>query len=366
MTSRDPVMGLMEIPPFALAQHEKEQVLLRRLRDLALEHYQKCPLYQNILDRVFGGRSAFNFESVEEAPFLPVALFKSDELRSVPQSAVVKVLTSSGTTGQAVSKISLDRETAQLQGRVLLKIAQHFLGKKRRAMVVLDHEGMSHGGQAYSARTAGILGMAQFGRRPFYALRQDMSLDLDGLFAYLREAGSTQVLFFGFTYMVWQYFVLALEQQGVCLDLREGILVHTGGWKRLKDISVDAEEFRRRVASTTGMKKCLNFYGMVEQTGSVYFENEIHCLHAANFSDIIIRDPMTLKPLPAGEPGLVQLVSVLPTSYPGHSLLTEDLGVVRGEDHPALKMGGRYFEILGRVPRSDLRGCSDTFQAAVA
>ena len=56
----------------------------------------------------------------------------------------------------------------------------------------------------------------------------------------------------------------------------------------------------------------------------------------------------------------MQVLSVLPGSYPGHSILTEDVGVIHGEDDAAAGVAGRYFEILGRVPRAELRGCSDT------
>ena len=63
---------------------------------------------------------------------------------------------------------------------------------------------------------------------------------------------------------------------------------------------------------------------------------------------------------------MIQVVSCLPTSYPGHSLLTEDLGVIRGTDRPDLELRGRCFEVLGRVPRAELRGCSDTFEARMA
>jgi hypothetical protein len=59
-------------------------------------------------------------------------------------------------------------------------------------------------------------------------------------------------------------------------------------------------------------------------------------------------------------------VSCLPTSYPGHSLLTEDLGIIHGADLSGTVMKGRSFEILGRVPRAELRGCSDTFQTRAA
>ena len=57
--------------------------------------------------------------------------------------------------------------------------------------------------------------------------------------------------------------------------------------------------------------------------------------------------------------GLVQLISLLPSSYPGHNIITEDIGRIIGVDDCKCGHKGKYFEILGRVPASDLRGCSD-------
>jgi Acyl-protein synthetase, LuxE len=190
-----------------------------------------------------------------------------------------------------------------------------------------------------------------------------MSLDEESLRAYLAGVAGRRVLLFGFTFMVWQHFVQPLEKAGRTLNLSGGILIHSGGWKKLQEAAVDSRGFRERVQAVTGVDRVVNFYGMVEQVGGVYFENPIHHLHAPIYSEVIIRDPVTLQPLPDGEPGLVQVLSCLPTSYPGHSLLTEDLGVIRGMDPEGTGMGGRCFEILGRVPKAELRGCSDTFAA---
>jgi hypothetical protein len=58
---------------------------------------------------------------------------------------------------------------------------------------------------------------------------------------------------------------------------------------------------------------------------------------------------------------------MLPLSYPGHSILTEDMGVVHGIDDSSCGRMGKYFSVVGRVPKAELRGCSDTHasQAAV-
>ena len=44
---------------------------------------------------------------IEEQPMIPVRLFKEYELFSVPRGEIVKTMTSSGTSGQKVSKIFL-------------------------------------------------------------------------------------------------------------------------------------------------------------------------------------------------------------------------------------------------------------------
>jgi hypothetical protein len=356
---KSPARELLDLPPYGLPQEAKRARLLPMMRSLTEHHATRCAPYQNVVNRVFGG--ARLIERLEDVPFLPVSLFKTHTLRSIPESEVLKVLTSSGTTGQEPSRVFLDAETASVQSAVLVKVAQHFLGKERLPMVILDHEGVVRDRRSFSARGAGILGMAQFGHRPFFALREDMSLNEEGLQAYLDQAAGRRVLFFGFTFMVWQYLVQALERAGRRLNVGGGILVHSGGWKKLQDAAVDPRAFRERVEAVTGVDQVINFYGMVEQVGGVYFENPIHYLQAPIYSEVIVRDPVTLEPVPDGAPGLVQVLSCLPTSYPGHSLLTEDLGVIRGADPEGTGMGGRCFEILGRVPKAELRGCSDTF-----
>jgi phenylacetate-coenzyme A ligase PaaK-like adenylate-forming protein len=360
---KSPARELLELPPYSLNQAEKRTRLLPMLKALTEHHTANCVPYSNVINRVFGGMDRLRMERLEDIPFLPVTLFKTHTLASVPETEVIKVLTSSGTTGQQPSRVFLDAETASVQSAVLVKVAQHFIGKERLPMVIIDHPGVLRDRQSFSARGAGILGMSQFGHRPFYALREDMSLNEEGLSAYLQQAAGRRVLVFGFTFMVWQYLIQPLERAGARLDLKGGILVHSGGWKKLEQASVDPRTFRERVQSATDVDQVINFYGMVEQVGGVYFENPIHHLQAPIYSDVIVRDPITLEPLPNGRPGLIQVLSCLPTSYPGHSLLTEDLGVIHGEDPEGTGMGGRYFEILGRVPKAELRGCSDTFMA---
>jgi hypothetical protein len=100
---------------------------------------------------------------------------------------------------------------------------------------------------------------------------------------------------------------------------------------------------------------------MVEQTGCVYMECECGHLHASIYSDVITRRMKDFSVCEYGEEGVIEVLSSLPESYPGHAILTEDVGVVLGEDDCPCGRKGKYFEIHGRMAKAEVRGCSDTF-----
>ena len=102
---------------------------------------------------------------------------------------------------------------------------------------------------------------------------------------------------------------------------------------------------------------------MVEQTGCIYIECECGHLHTSIFSDVITRRPIDFSECVIGEPGIIQVVSTIPESYPGHSLLTEDEGAIEGIDDCPCGRKGKYFRIKGRLQNAEIRGCSDTYAA---
>jgi phenylacetate-coenzyme A ligase PaaK-like adenylate-forming protein len=110
-----------------------------------------------------------------------------------------------------------------------------------------------------------------------------------------------------------------------------------------------------------GITKVHNYYGMAEQTGCIYMECECGHLHASIFSDIIMRDPLDFTVCPVGKQGIIQVMSPLAVSYPGHSILTEDMGTLLGIDDCPCGRKGKYFKVDGRIPAAEIRGCSDTY-----
>lgn len=349
---------VFDISPYGLAREEKQALLLEYLNRLTDFHRERCPLYANILEALEAGSG---FESLEKLPFLPVRLFKRFELKSVPDEEVVKRITSSGTSSQSVSVICLDRQTALFQTKTLVKIVQDFIGRKRLPMIILDTSAVIKDRNLFSARGAGILGLSHFGRDHFYFLDEHMEPDWKGLDAFLEKHDGQDILLFGFTYMVWRHFYRELERAAGKVPLDKGVLVHSGGWKKLVEEAVDNFEFKKRLQEASGISRVHNFYGMAEQVGSIYMECEHGHLHAPLFSDILVRSPLDWSVLPNGEEGVIEILSILPHSYPGHVLLTEDLGVILGEDDCPCGRMGRYFRVQGRIPAAEVRGCSDTY-----
>ncbi|MGE0549195.1 MAG: acyl-protein synthetase [Kofleriaceae bacterium] len=346
---------------YATPQLTKEAALLPALAALTAHHRAHCAAYDR-LGRVQGWST--KAASLGELPWLPAALWKTHRLVSVSDDEIATTLTSSGTTGQIPSRVYLDKDTARRQSRALARIIGHVLGPQRLPMLVIDTASVLRDRTAFSARGAGVLGMMTFGARPVFALGEDMTLDFAAIEDFLRRHGNAPFLVFGFTYMVWAYLHNNLDGRG--LDLSRGVLFHSGGWKKLTELAVDNQTFRRELARSTGLVRIHNFYGTVEQVGSVLLEGEDGLLYAPPFADVLVRDPVTLDELPPGHAGVIQLVSALPSSYPGHSILTEDLGVIEHVDRNACGRLGKAIRVIGRVPRAELRGCGDTHAASVA
>jgi hypothetical protein len=351
----------LQAAQYSLPQREKEALLTEELGALTEYHRRRCDGYARLLGVLHAGYNGA--ESLSDVPYLPVGLFKSHMLQSIPESDVFKILQSSGTTGQQPSRIPLDRETARRQTIALSRIMTHILGPRRLPMLLVESPALIQDRRQFNARVAGLVGMMNFGRNHSYVLDANMELDIDGVNAFVSQFGHEPFLIFGFTFVVWQNFLLRLAGQNV--NLSNGILIHTGGWKKLQEQSVSGEEFRRRFYVETGLSKIYNFYGLAEQVGSVYLEGEDGYLYPPNFADVIVRDPVTLEELPLGEIGILQVLSLIPLSYPGHSLLTEDLGIIHAIDSPSCGRYGKAFSVLGRLPRAEMRGCSDVIASMV-
>ena len=344
--------------PFSLSRTQKAEWLIKTLKELTTFHYNHCTVYRQMMDA-----TGMDFDAIkrcEDIPFFPAQLFKTLHLVSASAESVVLKMTSSSTTGQSPAQVYLDADTAYMQRKVLTKIYVDMIGKERLPMLIIDCPEASQDTSIVSARAAGIRGFSLFARERSFALDQRMNIDFDGVEAFLEKHRGQPFLLFGFTYIVWQYFWKAYKLGGRTLpDLSNAILIHGGGWKKLATESVSADTFKNSLYEQFGITTIRDYYGMAAQAGSIYMECEYGHLHASIFSEIIVRRPSDFSVCSIGERGMIQSISVLPRSYCGHSLLTDDEGVVLGEDDCRCGRLGKYFKVTGRIMHAELRGCGD-------
>jgi hypothetical protein len=336
------------------SQPLREAALLPRLVELVDHHRRACAAYARILDAI-GHSSARHYEHVLDLPWLPVRLFKEHPLISTDR-APVAVLTSSGTTGAGLTQIALDRDAAERQRRMLVATLEKITGPRRLPLLIIDAPS-SVRAERSSIRGATVLGVMNVGREHVFALNDQQQIDATAVEHFLRRHAHAAFLIFGFTSLVWTRFYELARQRS--FDLSDALLLHTGGWKKLADQAVSPQVFRTRFREDTGLVRCHNFYGMVEQGGTIHLESASgDGLYCPDSTDVIVRDTQSWEEAAVGTVGVIEVLSSACRAHPGHVLLTEDLGVVHGVDDG--EWPGKRFSVLGRLARAEPRGCADT------
>ena len=256
MTTRTTVVieELLATSPFGMESAVKRRLYAHELSDLTLHHYHCCPEYRRLSSLL--GYTPDAKMAVEEIPFIPVRLFKEYDLLSVGKQDIIKTMTSSGTSGQDVSRIYLDKTTAAYQTKALVKIVSSFIGNKRLPLLIVDSPSVIKSRALFSARGAGILGFSMLGHDATYMLDENYKIDFARLDAFLEKHRSSRILLFGFTFVIWEYLCQALRREGRKLEI-DGILIHGGGWKQLTSIAVDNASFKKELRETCGIQERL-------------------------------------------------------------------------------------------------------------
>ena len=355
---------LLAVPPYGVSPEDRLPALLELLKEELEYAGSKNFKFRNYVRHwPIELRTA---ERIADLPYLPVSLLKAQPpLALVQPDEIKKTLISSSTSGQMPSRVALDSPTARRMTKGVATIIQDFLGVKRRPYLVVDVPDSVAQGMEMGARGAAIQGLRPFATEVTYCLRPDNSggleLDRDRLFEFAATQGDAPVLVYGFTYILWQYLVKPLIADHVILGLPNVHILHSGGWKLLHDEAVDKKTFNSGLAQVFGCSsdRVIDFYGMVENVGIVYPDCAEGNKHVPLFGEVIVRDPLTLEPVAEGKQGIVQVCSVLPTSFPGHLLLTEDLAEIVAYDGCRCGRRGLCFRFIGRAPKSELRGCGN-------
>lgn len=356
--------GLLGSATFSLEPDEQHAMLLALLREELAYAAGQNPRFANYLDAwPIDYRSA---EHIADLPYLPAAAFKADPpLILADPGSIIRTLASSATTGQTPSRVVLDAATSKRMVKGVTSIIKDFIGPQRRPYLIIDTPETLAATGELGARGAAIQGLKPFSTEVAFCLKSvagsKFELDERALLEFAERWGREEVLVYGFTYVVWQHFVLALRDKGIRLKMPRVRLLHSGGWKRLQDQAVTRATFNSGVADAFGCaeSRVVDFYGMVENVGVIYPDCEYGNKHAPAFAAVIVRDPLTLRPVEPGGHGLVQVCSALPTSFPGYLVLTNDIGEVVRYDGCPCGRRGICFRFVKRVPKVEVRGCGN-------
>lgn len=340
---------------FGLNLKKKNPWFLKNLKKLSLYHYKYSNKYKLISDNIF--ESISMIKKISDLPFVHASLFKNFDLISSNNNLNISTFKSSGTTNSKQSRINLDPKTSFLQSKALGKIFSEIINKDKDIFFI-ENKDFLNSRHSMSAKGAAIKGFGQLCSNKYFLMDRNNKIDISILEKYLKKNKNKEFIIFGFTSSIWFNLIAEIKKQKIKLKKNNGIMIHGGGWKKMYKLRVNNNKFKNEIKNLLGLKQVYNYYGMMEQTGSVFLECKKGYFHCSIFSDIFTRNSK-LELSKINEIGLIQTLSLLPLSYPGHNILTEDMGIIHGIDNCKCGIKGKYFSVLGRVPNAELRGCSD-------
>ncbi len=350
--------------PYGLNKFDKERKIVEIMKLQIKHHKENCQIYRtwykknNFIDPA-------KICKYEDIPYLPSAIFKQINLKSTNNNN--KIISSSGSTGQNKSIINIDSITSNFQKICLSKILSSSIGKNRKPFFIVDVEPTENFQQdTISARYAGMSGYLMAATSKKYLLKIDKSgklvFDKKIVREFLDCIRKEPIILIGYTYMLWSFLIkrndLRLKRVNCHKDTK---VIHFGGWKKLDHQSVDKKKFIEKLLKIININKdsILDIYGFSEQLGTIYISKGHTGCNVSSYSHILIRDPKTLRVVDDGKLGFMQFLSIIPLSYPGFSILNDDIGYISNR-----KINDNFesieFKINSRLDKLESRGCGDT------
>jgi len=358
LTSDSAIEILLNNDPYSLDYETKNPIFLKAMRESLKHHYSNSKEFKNLCQgKSFDPSSIFQLNMI---PFLPVSLFKKFLLKSISESEIFKTIHSSATTGNNPSTIILDRLTSRRQTKALVSIMSNYLSEKKD-FIIFDTNDLEEVSHEIKSRSSAIQGFLPFMNSINFVLDQNLSLDVEKIQS-LNDKNSYCI--FGFTWLLYKIINDNNNDKikNYLRSLNHPYILHIGGWKKLQDLKISREFFYNQISDffDTSKDKIIDLYGMTEQLGTIYPDCEFGHKHVPMYSEIIIRNPNTLNEQLVGESGLIQLLSPIPHSYPGVSLLSDDLGHIVGIDDCPCGRKGKYFVFDKRSDKVEVKGCGDS------
>jgi phenylacetate-coenzyme A ligase PaaK-like adenylate-forming protein len=358
------VQKLFELEAF---DYEKsDEAFLEAMRESYSWHYQRSREFRGMSEIAhFDASDLKTLSDIEDIPWIFVQNFKEHALKSVADDDVRFTFTSSG-TGGTKTQLFLDQESYD---RLILG-ARRVLGALgslqhtapcNYLMFTYDIAQAEHLGTAW---TDVMISEMVPGVEKVFLIRDEgqgfqFNLEL-ALREYERLVKTGRALrLLGFPAFMSELFrEIKIRGLPKLTHAHESWILTGGGWKNHRGEVISKSEFAEFAHECTGLpaQNVRDMFGMTEH-GVAYFDCEAGQFHIPVYARVVIRDPWTLKKMPSGQSGLMQLVSPILTSYPSISLLTTDEARVLTEPCVCGRAGPRL-EYVGRLGLKQYEGCA--------
>jgi phenylacetate-coenzyme A ligase PaaK-like adenylate-forming protein len=294
--------------------------------------YHNNPLYRAYCQTL--GRIPGKITRLEEIPFLPISFFKSHPVKSGDFRPEL-VFESSGTTGTVSSKHLV--KNLGLYETSFLKAFRMFFGEPSEFCILgLLPSYLERGSSSLVYMVDHLMKMSGHGDSGFYLHDHEK---LAEVLKALEDKGEKAILF-GVSYALLD---LAASQP---MKLNHTTLIETGGMKgRKKEIS--KQELYDELKQAFSLSHIYSEYGMTELLSQAYAKDGIYT--TPSWMRILLReetDPLQIIQQ-VGKTGVINVID-LANLYSCSFIATDDAGRIQDKG----------FEVLGRIDRSDIRGCS--------
>lgn len=342
---------------------ERDQLFLEAIKENYAFQAEKQPYIEFLAkQRGFSIEMLNSIDDISKIPPLFVGIMKINSFCNFETKDIAMVLTSSGTKGQKTQSFfdskSLDR---------LSSMAHSCFKELGWTSNIPAHIFV----MGYDIREEKNLGTS-WSNNQFLSLAPNESVNWtilkneNGEFEFDSKYWARKVVelgqeapirFTGFPAFMSQ---LAYEVAKIKPDFKakEGSFITAGGgWKNHKGVQLTHKDFAALMEENLGIPKASirDTFGMAEH-GVPFCSCSAGNYHIPIYSRILIRDPLSLKVMPNGQEGLMNLITPYNMAQPNISVLATDLAIVK--DNCSCGIKGNYITSIRRGGVSKNRGCA--------
>lgn len=334
----------------------RQEIAFRLIKDGFSHHYMGCETYRRLCEmEKFSPQQLRGWSDLAHIPLIPSSVFKHRLIHTGPESDIIKVCLSSETQG---SQSRLPRDHVTLE---------RFVGSTGTQFDLLLNpwdkaQGFNLGPDTNKAEDlwfAYVMSILDLIRPTNHYVGEDVFYPASMVADLQMLSTNTQPILVG-PPILFLHLLDFLARQDIRLDLgsRNGLVVTAGGWKRFNNEAISREVLTDRLIEClglTGPAQVRDAFNMVE-LNTVLLECEYRRKHIPPWLVVLVRDPGTLTPVPAGTTGLLSYLDATAHSYPGF-ILSDDFVRLSKEPCPCNRTGPTL-EHVRRVKRIETRGCA--------